>query len=333
MPIREIGHTPFITGEAINTEGYVVLSDIHPDGTDYHIWPSDEIIVLPGEATGATVEAFSDAGWVAGSIYFQDQGQQPVRRPFQWNALQGIQTLDTGSLGSDYGTLSAINDQGVAAGYVQDPSDPSFPRTPTNSFLWNRTEVSAIPLGLPIDLNNHGAVLYEDGTVYNGVHLVRLGTLPGSPRPLAMHLTDDWTAVAIVKQENEVIDPDEDINHHYHLIRYDPLDVAGDYNASGIVDQGDLDLVLLNWGGDALPDDWYHDFPDLPIDQAELDTVLLRWGRSDGTPVLPIEGAVPEPGTLSAILIALATTAIAPLASRRLSRRKRPIVLRLTTDH
>jgi hypothetical protein len=56
----------------------------------------------------------------------------------------------------------------------------------------------------------------------------------------------------------------------------------GDYNGNTQVEQGDLDLVLLNWGRDAspLPEAWVDDLPEGQIDQDELDTVLLNWGAS-----------------------------------------------------
>jgi hypothetical protein len=56
----------------------------------------------------------------------------------------------------------------------------------------------------------------------------------------------------------------------------------GDYDLSGTVDQGDLDLVLLNWGQDAgpAPLGWIHDLPGGAIDQNELDDVLLNWGQA-----------------------------------------------------
>ena len=82
-----------------------------------------------------------------------------------------------------------------------------------------------------------------------------------------------------------------------------PATVPGDYNADGFVSQGDLDLVLLNWGDTDTPDDF--DLAALPgggpfdglISQNELDGVLLNWG--DGTP--PSVTAIPEPGTAAAL--------------------------------
>ena len=78
--------------------------------------------------------------------------------------------------------------------------------------------------------------------------------------------------------------------------------IDGDYNASGLVEQGDLDLVLLNWGkdGSTPPDGWTNDLPSGAIDQEELDGVLLNWGQTS----MPAASAqatsavsVPEPAT------------------------------------
>jgi hypothetical protein len=92
--------------------------------------------------------------------------------------------------------------------------------------------------------------------------------------------------------------------------------LPGDYNASGVVEQADLDLVLLNWGADAatVPDTWTIDPPSGNVDQDELDKVLLNWGT---TPAAHGAAAVPEPNTL-AILLAVAGLSL------RLSRDGRP---------
>lgn len=81
--------------------------------------------------------------------------------------------------------------------------------------------------------------------------------------------------------------------------------VDGDYNASGTVEQGDLDLVLLNWGSAGPPPAaWTNDLPNGPIDQEELDGVLLNWGNSSGA---ALTGAgVPEPSALALVLLCIA---------------------------
>lgn len=90
--------------------------------------------------------------------------------------------------------------------------------------------------------------------------------------------------------------------------------LEGDYNGDGFVSQGDLDLVLLNWGDVVLPQGFVagnipggSPFDEL-ISQNELDGVLLNWG--EGT--APSLTVVPEP---SGLIIGL--MASAGLVSRR----------------
>ncbi len=99
---------------------------------------------------------------------------------------------------------------------------------------------------------------------------------------------------------------------HVDVTFYDITAGFGDYNASGQVEQGDLDLVLQNWGldtdatsGGAIPAGWTNDLPDGLIDQGELDGVLLNWGVSA---VPAFNGAsVPEPALVGEFCLALAT--------------------------
>ncbi len=75
--------------------------------------------------------------------------------------------------------------------------------------------------------------------------------------------------------------------------------LPGDYDASGQVEQGDLDIVLQNWGtgtftGDeaALVDGGPFDGT---VDQNELDGVLQNWGSTSAPDF--VASAVPEPTT------------------------------------
>jgi hypothetical protein len=72
------------------------------------------------------------------------------------------------------------------------------------------------------------------------------------------------------------------------------LPLPGDYNQNGTVEQADLDLILLNWGADALALSF--NWASGTVDQDELDGVLLHWG--DMAAVLGLATAgVPEPST------------------------------------
>ncbi len=76
---------------------------------------------------------------------------------------------------------------------------------------------------------------------------------------------------------------------------------TGDYDASGAVGQGDLDLVLLNWGDTAppVPAGWVNQQPSGVIGQSALDDVLLNWGNG-----APQVSTVPEPTSI--VLLGLA---------------------------
>ncbi len=83
----------------------------------------------------------------------------------------------------------------------------------------------------------------------------------------------------------------------------------GDYNASGQVEQGDLDLVLLNWGvdttpgsGAGVPAGWVNDLPVGQIEQTELDKVLLNWGSASAPNFSANPAVVPEPGIVTVFL-------------------------------
>jgi uncharacterized protein YjbI with pentapeptide repeats len=85
--------------------------------------------------------------------------------------------------------------------------------------------------------------------------------------------------------------------------------LAGDYNGDGLVEQGDLDLVLSHWGqpASAAPSGWVEDLPVGVISQTHLDQVLLNWGRTSGTMTAALAAAasIPEPGTAALLAVAL----------------------------
>ena len=82
--------------------------------------------------------------------------------------------------------------------------------------------------------------------------------------------------------------------------------ILGDFNDSGQVEQGDLDLVLQNWGDNTaitgIPTGWTNDNTDLgQIEQTELDRVLQNWGSTSAPDFQ--SSAVPEPATLAVLLL------------------------------
>ena len=75
--------------------------------------------------------------------------------------------------------------------------------------------------------------------------------------------------------------------------------LAGDFNGSGSVEQGDLDLVLNNWGGPRTAGFVANTdgLATTGVDQEELDRVLNNWGSSNAPAFNGV--AVPEPAALS----------------------------------
>lgn len=99
----------------------------------------------------------------------------------------------------------------------------------------------------------------------------------------------------------------EDLGFDALLLLVAETGIAGDYDDSGQVEQGDLNLVLNNWGQSrGFEDPGGSAFATTLVDQEELNLVLNNWG-SGGVPTF--EGfSVPEPaaavlGLLGGVLL------------------------------
>ncbi|MEM7576387.1 MAG: hypothetical protein AAF328_02830 [Planctomycetota bacterium] len=81
--------------------------------------------------------------------------------------------------------------------------------------------------------------------------------------------------------------------------------LVGDYNGNGQVEQGDLNLVLNNWGGARGDWDNAEGFLTGNVDQEELNRVLNNWGSSSASP--DFSGfVVPEPSAFALLFGAVA---------------------------
>jgi hypothetical protein len=96
---------------------------------------------------------------------------------------------------------------------------------------------------------------------------------------------------------------------------------SGDYNANALVEQGDLDLVLLNWGTELLDPNgagWIHDAPSGPIGQSELDAVLLNWGKTpERSAAAALASGVPEPTAAALAVVGIMGAVLSARRSRR----------------
>ncbi len=81
------------------------------------------------------------------------------------------------------------------------------------------------------------------------------------------------------------------------------IGLPGDFDGSGQVEQGDLDLVLQNWGLDTnaagVPNGWTNDPPQGVVDQGELDRVLQNWGSATSPDLSAL--SVPEPAASAVV--------------------------------
>jgi hypothetical protein len=96
-----------------------------------------------------------------------------------------------------------------------------------------------------------------------------------------------------------------------------PPSIEGDYNGNGWVEQGDLDLVLLNWGkaAEIAAARWFGLLPIGIVDQGELDGALLNWGSA-----ALAASVAPEPA--AAGLAAICVCMLLLLQRRPVSRRR-----------
>ena len=102
-----------------------------------------------------------------------------------------------------------------------------------------------------------------------------------------VHYVDDPKSMAIDAWDNVIVTGPGGV-----------LSIDGDFNTDLAVDQGDLNLLLGNWGADQQPGDWTGAW-DGQVDQTELNAMLGNWGAGAGA------AAVPEPSAFALLAVAL----------------------------
>ncbi len=140
-------------------------------------------------------------------------------------------------------------------------------------------------------LNLFGTSFVVDGVALTDLQVGQAFVVPDPSVPVQAVLADG--SLFDSGPEDRTLGSDSTLT----LTLLSDADLPGDYNANGHVEQGDLDLVLQNWGVDTgltgVPFFWFNDKPAGVIDQAELDQVLQHWGGV-ATPDFAGSG-LPEP--------------------------------------
>jgi len=242
----------------------------------------------------------------------------PLRYALLWSCLSSATVLGSAQAGLSYNFTPSFFHAGATG-----PSSGSltladgigfgdtFQIADIDDFQFSHTfSPSATATFTTTDLTNLGGFTYqvaEDGQTVQGFIGSQITAVNTSDQRLRLALN------ATPGNDNYVVDnPATSSNGAlggafgtFSLVT-DPVSITGDYNADGFVSQGDLDLVLLNWGDTTAPAGFNENalagggpFDSL-ISQNELDGVLLNWGN--GTP--PV-AAIPEPTSLLLILTPL----------------------------
>jgi hypothetical protein len=268
-----------------------VRNEFQPLELNAFRWTADAGMESLGRNTLEASGVSADGSIVVGAG-FHEPFQTHLTEAFRWTQAGGTQFL--GVLpGMETSVATAVSDDGqivigvsgppfaferAGVGYTYDLGGAANLR----AFYWTEAagmqDLTQLLEGAGADLEgdviNAALGMSGDGEWIHGVTTVPDPDFPEFPLPVPVLMS----------------------------LTYTPADVlAGDYNGSGLVEQADLDLVLLNWGQAAasVPGDWVSG----SVDQEELDGVLLNWGLSAPASVGAV---VPEPAAWLLCMIAVA---------------------------
>lgn len=183
-----------------------------------------------------------------------------------------------------------------------------YPDTATSQFFFNLVDNAF----LDASAQSAGYAVFGE-VMGDGMAVVDLLASQRTWPAEAVH--SHWGELPMVDYPGGVIEADSPIHDHLEWII--SVDLAGDTNGDGYVDDSDLDDVFANWGrhvsgGDLLPADITGDGF---VGQDDLDTILGNWHR--GLAAIPPAGMrhAPEPATIS--LLAVGVLAIVPRSRRQ----------------
>ncbi len=279
---RPTGAT-FISVGDVSADRRVIVGGA--DAAGAFVWTEDTgFSLIAGEDSFAT--AVSDDGNVA-AVMAVIRGR---REAFRWTAGGGLSDLGSSPGHESVNALSG--DGSTLVGTVF----PTLDGTPLEAFIWDdRGGLRNLQNVLETDYG-------LDGELF-GWHLRSAHSISHDGRTIVGQALNP---LGQLEAYMAILDPRQDV-------------LRGDYNASGVVEQADLDLVLLNWGEDVTtpPAGWTADLPSGIVDQAELDGVLLNWGARAAAAAVT---AVPEPATAVLLALGLAILLTTTHARARLGR-------------
>ncbi|MEM1026768.1 MAG: LamG-like jellyroll fold domain-containing protein [Planctomycetota bacterium] len=124
------------------------------------------------------------------------------------------------------------------------------------------------------------------------------GPIDASAQDVALDEYDFAGQIASLEYFTSALDAATILQRYNDITTAVVVGLVGDFNNSGGVEQGDLNLVLTNWGADRpFSDPGGTAFSTLTVDQEELNLVLTNWGSSSAPSF--VGSAVPEPAALA----------------------------------
>jgi len=279
-----------------------------------------------GLATTWIAKAFEDAGFTVDSIVINNTDNASALSPIPGSEAL-FDSADAATFNQYFAEQFENTKTGVPAHYTADPVlqpgtalDNSTIQNGVISNAWAIHEVSVVNdtyyysidgvavMQLAINTDD----LDPDQTIYDSI--TAAGTIMLGFWDRFSSISNDPEGANFVVYDNIVVealtagDAPFDITSVLEAGGYIPSSataLVGDFNGDAFVSQGDLDLVLLNWGNATVPAGFDEaalasggPFDSL-MSQNELDDVLLNWGN--GTP--PVT-AVPEPTSLALLGLA-----------------------------
>jgi probable HAF family extracellular repeat protein len=265
------------TAESISADGSVIVGVANLDlpsistGEAFR-WTADEGMVSLGDLPGGDYLSVADDVSADGSVIVGSGTSASGLEAFRWTAaggMVGLGDLSGGRFESDAFDVSADGSLIVGRGSS---------RAGTEAFLW---------------------------TAGSGMVSLRQLLIAGGATGLTGWTLTQASAVSADGRTIAGVGRNPRGQTEAWLATIHELPPSGDFDASGLVEQADLDLVLLNWGTELVNPGavgWINDLPQGPVEQTELDQVLLNWGASSALTA----AAVPEPATLLLLVVACA---------------------------
>ncbi|MEM7576240.1 MAG: PEP-CTERM sorting domain-containing protein [Planctomycetota bacterium] len=272
-----------------------------------------------GLYAGVFADADNSLGQTFGTVNTYEDGELLSTDPAIFGQTGGDFDSDTGPIAPDFGMHARILAGSDNVAVIRSQARMRTENAGQNGIMSGSGETVANPFSTAPDEEVMG--LDISGT-FKQTFVGEWGLMDveGETMLTASYTVTDADGTASFANDDPLTDPDlatfdptlhymvfENVNQDFNYVIDNILiefisevavGIVGDYDDSGSVEQGDLNLVLNNWGADAPFEPNGDAFASLAVDQEELNRVLNNWGNSANPPSFN-GSAVPEPATFA----------------------------------